>query len=145
MARHGAADTRGQPDRLRLGDQIADRQDQAVFADQDTAAGTLGAQGSGGKGVLRDGGVEPQDGPESPVQIKRVILRLGLQLGRYFPFNRSCHRGGSPVLICYDNAANVRWHPVLVKSLGAATPLPGPRWPRPAADRLTRLSGPIKS
>ncbi len=53
MAWDGAAAHRGQPNRLGLGDQVADRQDQTVPADQYTAAGALGAERPGAEGVLR--------------------------------------------------------------------------------------------
>src|SRR5437764_9036073 len=118
MPRDSPADARGEPDGLGLGDQIADRQDEAVLADQDAAAGPLGTQGPGGKSVFRDSGMKPQHGPERPVQVKGVIFRLWLEFGRYFPLDRSRHRRGSSVLISYDNAATVRRYPALVKKLG---------------------------
>ena len=41
---HRAAVAEGEPDLLRLGDEIADGQHRAIFADQDTVTGTLGAE-----------------------------------------------------------------------------------------------------
>ena len=43
-----------QPDRLRLGDQIADREHQAVVADDDCAAGSFGTENRCGERVLGD-------------------------------------------------------------------------------------------
>jgi len=44
----------GQPHTFRLGDQVADGQHQAAFADDDTASLPLGAQYVGGEAVLGD-------------------------------------------------------------------------------------------
>jgi hypothetical protein len=118
MPRDSPANARCEPDRLGLSDQITDRQDQAVLADQDAAAGPLSTQCPGRKSVLRDSGMKPQHGPERPVQVKGIIFRLWLKFGRYFPLDRSRHRRGSSVLISYDNAATVRRYPALVKKLG---------------------------
>ena len=51
MARHRAAIGGGDPDRLRLGDQVADGGDQAALADHDAAARPLGAERARGEGV----------------------------------------------------------------------------------------------
>src|SRR6266540_31361 len=40
----------GEPDRARLGDEIADRENQSVLAADDTAAGALGAEDLRGEG-----------------------------------------------------------------------------------------------
>ena len=90
--RHRAADAGGQPDRLGLGDQITDGQHQPVAADQDGAAGALGAERPGGERVLRNRRLQPQHRAQRAVQIEFVILRLRLDLGRYFPFDVSRHR-----------------------------------------------------
>src|SRR6516164_4472777 len=54
MTRYGTATGGGEPDRLGLGDEIADGQDEAVLADQYTAAGAFGAERPGREGVLRN-------------------------------------------------------------------------------------------
>ena len=95
MPLHGAAALRGEPHRLSLGDQIADRQHQAILADQNPAAGAFGAECPGGKGVLRDGRAEAEDGAQRAVQIERAIRLLRLDLARYLPIYGSRHFGGS--------------------------------------------------
>jgi hypothetical protein len=58
---NSAAAWRRQPYRLRLGDQIADRQDEAVFADQYAAAGAFGAERAGRKSVFWNGRTQPEN------------------------------------------------------------------------------------
>ena len=59
VAGHDAAVVEVQPDRLGLGDQIADGEHQAVLADQHAVAGALGAERLGGEGIGRDDRAQP--------------------------------------------------------------------------------------
>ena len=61
-AQHGAPARRGQPHGLGFGHQIADRQHEAVLADQHTTAGALGAECPGRECILRDGRAQSEDG-----------------------------------------------------------------------------------
>src|SRR6267142_5186135 len=54
MPRDGAAVTQAEPDRLGLGDEIADGQDQTVLADENPVAGPLGAERLGAEGIARN-------------------------------------------------------------------------------------------
>jgi len=51
---YGTTTGGGEPDCLGFGNEIPDSQDEAVLADQNTAAGALGAEPSGGESVLWD-------------------------------------------------------------------------------------------
>jgi hypothetical protein len=70
----------GQPDALRLGDQIADGQDETVGADNHAAAGTLRAQDRGREGIPGDHGLQGHDRPQGMVEVE--IAGLGLRLPR---------------------------------------------------------------
>ncbi len=95
MPGHGAAGRGGEPNGLGLGDQIADRQDETVAADQDAATGTLGAERPGGKSILRNGCPHSEHRTQSAVQIKAAFAGLGLDLARDLPVYVSRH-GGNP-------------------------------------------------
>ena len=51
----------GDPDRIGLGDQVTDGENQTVLADNDTAAGAFGAQHLGGVAVIGDIGAHSDD------------------------------------------------------------------------------------
>ena len=62
VTRHRAAVVECDPDRIRLGDQITDRQDEAVAANEDAIAGALGAERFRGEGVRRHDGAQADHG-----------------------------------------------------------------------------------
>ena len=76
---------RRQPDVLRLGDEIADRQHQAVVGNDDAAAGPLRAEYGGGEGVFGDLGLQRNDGPQSLLEIEFKFARARLLGDRHFP------------------------------------------------------------
>ena len=53
VAGHDGAGMRGEPDRFGFGDQVADRQHEAVVVDDDAVAGALGAEDRRGERVVR--------------------------------------------------------------------------------------------
>jgi hypothetical protein len=79
--------TRAQPQGLGFGDEIADRQDEPVVADDDTGPGTLGAEDRGGEGVVRDTRAQPDHGEERALEIEGAIARVRLQLGGDLPID----------------------------------------------------------
>jgi hypothetical protein len=83
-----------QPNRFRLGDEIADREHQPVV-DHDAVAGAFGAQRLGAEGVRRDDGVQADDGSECAVEVETVIARTRLVGRRHSPFGQGGH-GVSP-------------------------------------------------
>ena len=85
---HDAAVAQGEPDLLGLGDQIADGEHDAVFADQHAVAGALGAERLGGEGVGRHDRADADDGAERAIEIVVVVLRLRLRAGRHRPVRR---------------------------------------------------------
>jgi hypothetical protein len=99
----GAAARRGEPDRLGFGDEVADRQNQPVLADQNTAAGALPAERAGGESVLRDRRPQAEYCAQREVQIESAISRLWLDLVRYFPIYGSRHLGASLVATLFTS------------------------------------------
>src|ERR1700740_1230095 len=97
MAGYGTAALRGEPNRLGLGDEIANRQNETISADQDTAAGTFDAQRPGGESVLRNLCPQADDRAQCAVQIKGAIPGLRLDLARYLPIHGSRHFSDSLV------------------------------------------------
>ena len=94
MTRNSAALGGCKPDRLRFRNQIANRQNEAISADQNAAAGAFGAERRRGEGVFRDRRLQSEHRRQRAVHVKREVLALWLELARYFPFNRSRHGPG---------------------------------------------------
>jgi hypothetical protein len=82
----GAAVARRQLDVGRLGHEVPDRHREPVLADDDGAAGAIGAEDRRGERVGRDLGVERDDRGERAVEIEARRVRVGLELGRERPF-----------------------------------------------------------
>src|SRR5262249_12388138 len=76
------------PDRLGLGDEVADSEDEAALADEHAAPGALGAENARGKGVLGNAGIKAHHGGECPLDVERPVAGLGLRLVRGLPFGR---------------------------------------------------------
>ncbi len=91
MARRDAAVMHVDPDRLGLGDQVADREDQAV-AEKHAVAGALVAERLRGEGVGRNDGVQADNGGERALEVVAVILGARLRGGGDFPFGQFSHR-----------------------------------------------------
>src|SRR4030095_222735 len=89
---HRAVDPR-EPDGLGFSDQIADREQQTVLADEHGIASAVGTEDRSRKGVLRNLGAQSYDRPEHLVQIERQLLRSWLKLLRKDPVahRRSSH------------------------------------------------------
>lgn len=85
MARRDAAGSGGEPDLLRLGDQVANGQDDSVLADQHGVPGPFRAQGRGGECVGRGPRGEADHGSKRPVEIEGVIAGLRLRNPRRLP------------------------------------------------------------
>ena len=92
---HRATASRGQPNGLGFGDQVADRQDEAIAADQDPAPGALGAKRGRGKSVIRNRCPKAEHCTEGAVEIKVAVAGLWLDLARDLPFYVSRHCGNS--------------------------------------------------
>ncbi len=91
MALDNATVAQMQPDRIRFGDQIADREHESVF-DQHAVAGALDAERFGRECIGRDDGVQPDNGSERAVEIIRIVLGARLHRLRHLPFNQRGHR-----------------------------------------------------
>jgi hypothetical protein len=74
------------PSGARFGDQVADGEDQAVFADHDAAARALGAEDRSGKGVFRNFGAHADHRVERAVKIEAPVLRARPHVDRKGPF-----------------------------------------------------------
>ena len=98
VARQHAAVARRQPDRFRLGDQVADGDDEAAIADEDPVAGPLRPQNAGGERVLRDGGAQAHDRAERALEIEGHLLRLRLRRERYLPIELFTHAAAPGLL-----------------------------------------------
>ena len=85
MTGNGAAVVRCHPDRLGFSDEITDRRNQAVIADEHTAAATLGAKQRSSEGVGRDIGSDPDNRVQGTLEIERIIVRIRLQVDRNLP------------------------------------------------------------
>jgi len=85
MTGDGAAIGRAQPHRLRLGDEIADRQHQPVLADHGARPGAFGAEGRGGERVVGHARAQPDDREQGALQVESAVARVGLQLRRNVP------------------------------------------------------------
>ena len=96
-AGHVAAVDQREPDRLRLGDEIADGQNQPVGTDQHAIAGALGAQRVGGEGIRRDDGAHAHHGGQRGFKIVGIVRGLGLRSRRYLPI---AHRGHAKNSCC---------------------------------------------
>ena len=84
VAGNGAAIVGVDPDRLRLGHQIADGDDQAGLLDHHAAALALHAQRGGGEGVLGDRAAQRHHGAQHPIQVERIVGWVRLQGGWNF-------------------------------------------------------------
>ena len=91
MARRDAAVMHVDPDGLGLGDQVADREDQAV-AEQHAVAGALVAERLRGEGVGRDDGMQADDRGQRALEVVAVVLGARLRGGGHFPFSQFSHR-----------------------------------------------------
>ena len=77
MARHRGAVMGVEPDRLRLGGEVADGEDEARLADDDTVARPLGAQNVGGECVRRNFRPQGHHRMEHPVEVVVDLVRIG--------------------------------------------------------------------
>src|SRR5437762_13683351 len=91
MPRHDCAVIRGEPDRLGLGDQVANSENQPVIADNHAAACTLGPEHRRGECVLGNFGAKRHDRVEHRSEIETQTFGRRLQLGREGPVGRFCH------------------------------------------------------
>ena len=82
---------RGEPDRLGLGNQVADGDNQPVIADDDAAARALGAEYRRGERVLRNFGAQRHDRVEHGPQIEAQAVRGRLQLSGKGPVRGFSH------------------------------------------------------
>ena len=98
MAREHAAVARREPDRVRLGDQVADGDDEAARADEDAVPGPLRPQDAGGERVLRDGRAQAHDGAERGVEVEGHLLLLRLRRQRDLPIELVAHDAAPGVL-----------------------------------------------
>src|SRR6185295_17527955 len=83
--RHHDALVGGEPDGARLGDEVADGEDEAVVADHDAVADALGAEDLRGERVLRDLRAQLHDRVERAVQVEAPVLRTRAHLHRELP------------------------------------------------------------
>ena len=96
MAGNRLALVRGEPDRLGLHDEIANRQGH-VFADHDRIAAALRAQRLRSERVCGHERVQAYYRGQRPVEIVTVVLRLRLHGRGYFRAAHGCHRNSVPV------------------------------------------------
>jgi hypothetical protein len=75
----------GQPNAFRLGDEIADRQNEPAFANDDAASRPLDAQDRSGESVRRNHRAKRDHGFESAVEIEAEFLSFRLIAQRRFP------------------------------------------------------------
>ncbi len=85
-AAHHMALVRGEPDRARLGDEIADGEDQAIVADDDATAGAQRAEDLRGEGVFGDFGPQADDRIERVLEVKTPFFGPRPHLDRKSPF-----------------------------------------------------------
>jgi hypothetical protein len=109
MALRHAAVAEMQPDRLRLGDQIADGEHQTV-ADQHAVAGAFGAERVGGEGVGGNDRMQPDHRGQRALEIIAIVLRARLRRGWYLPFGQRGHAGAFPS-IPYHTQSSAREKP----------------------------------
>ena len=74
------------PDGAGLGDEIADREHQAVIADDDAVAGALGAEDLRGEGIVGYFGPQTDDGFERAPEVEAPLLGPRPHLDRKGPF-----------------------------------------------------------
>jgi len=91
MAGHHAAVVQVQPDRLGLGNQIADRQHHAILADQDGVARALGAERLRREGIARNDRVQAHHRGKGLIEIIAVVLRLRLHRRRHLVIGQCWH------------------------------------------------------
>jgi hypothetical protein len=91
--RHHHALVRGEPDRARLGDEVADGEDESVVPDHHAVADALRAEDLGGEGVLWDLGAKLHHRVEGTVEIEAPVLRPRAHFGRELPVGGLCHAG----------------------------------------------------
>ncbi len=84
-ALHHAPVVEGKPDRLRLGDEVADGEHKAALVDHNAGALALGAQGAGGEGVGRHEGLHGHDAVEPLLEREGKIGGVGLEGRRDLP------------------------------------------------------------
>src|SRR6185312_10840240 len=93
MARDGATIDRVEPDGLRLGDEISDRQHHPILADDDAVAGALGAERLRREAVGGHGRPHGHGRRQRALEIEIPIFGLGLRLSRNVPFAGRWHGG----------------------------------------------------
>ena len=116
----------GEPDRVGLGDEIADRQHQPVGADQNAIAGALGAERVRGEGVGRNDGAHTDHGRERGVEIERIISWFRPGRRRHFPVSDRGHSAApclraQPAISTPNNKetrASVQMHAVAMQHPG---------------------------
>ncbi len=98
MAGNDRAVVAGEPDGLGLGDEIADREHEAVVADDDAIARPLGAEDRRGEGVLRYLRAQRHHRIEHRVEVERDVGGLRLQISRKTPirFGHGSVRASEP-------------------------------------------------
>ena len=87
----------GHPDRARLGDQVADGEDEAVVADHHAIPHPLRAEDLRGERVLRDLGAQLHDRVERPVEVEAPVLRTRAHLHRELPVALFRHKGNEGI------------------------------------------------
>ncbi len=85
-----------QHDVVRLGDQIADGQDDPVFADHRPMADPFGAERRRREGVPWDRRGQGDHRGQHPVKVEGEVLRLRLGLRGYFPIVKPFSHSGAP-------------------------------------------------
>ena len=91
VAGHRTPVAQRQPDRVRLGDQIADGQDEAIAANDDAVTGALGAERFRRERVRRHGCAQRHHTGQGLIEIEGIILRLRLHGGRHLPVAHGRH------------------------------------------------------
>ena len=97
---------RREPYRFGFGDQIADSQRQAVFADHHAVAAALGAENRRGERIVGNHGPEHDDRVQRGLEIESDVARARLQLRRERPVSGFGH-GRSRILRCSGTQRHV--------------------------------------
>ena len=91
MARNDVARMRRQPDRFRFGDQVADRQHEAIIIDDDAVAAPFGAEDRRGKRVFGNLGPNCDDRTQRRREVEWNLAAFRLQFGGECPVRLVCH------------------------------------------------------
>jgi hypothetical protein len=91
MARDDGAIVGGKPDRLGFRDQIADGENEAVIADDDAVAESLGAENLGSECIIGDFRAQHHHRAQRRCEIESQFVGLGLHVGGECPMIRFGH------------------------------------------------------